>query len=120
MKRRVSAPVTGLKRIPSAMPATSSVEARCDDRSRRPWSRSPALLQVLDRLAELVADVVVRRNAACDDIGLSRSVARSPYSSRAVAKARSTSLRSFSSLIARSTYGRTGSAFVLIVLFPSA
>ena len=66
MKRRVSAPVTGLKRIPSAMPAIRSVEPRDPTSAPLPLEPVARAAQVLDRVAELVADVVVGRDAARD------------------------------------------------------
>ena len=55
---RVSGPVTGLKRMPSAMPAISSVVLRplCDSLALEPVGRAP---QIVDRGPELVADLVV-------------------------------------------------------------
>ena len=66
MKRRVSAPVTGLKRIPSAMPAISSVESRLPERSFLPWRRSLALRRSSIASRSLSRIVVVRRDAARD------------------------------------------------------
>ena len=59
---RVAGPVTGLKRMPSAMPAMSSVALRplC---SFLPWTRSAACAQLVDGLLELVLDVLVGRDA---------------------------------------------------------
>ena len=66
MNRRVSGPVTGLKRIPSAMPVTSSVEPRMPRALLLALEPVARAAQVLDRVAELVADLVVGRDAARD------------------------------------------------------
>ena len=101
MKCRVSAPVTGLKRIPSAIPRRAGSR-----RDRRPLAAALEALagaaEVLDRLAELVADVVVGRDPARDHDRLAPVADRARRTAHAPSpKARSTSWRSFSSFIAR-------------------
>jgi hypothetical protein len=71
---RVAGPVTGLKRMPSAMPAMSSVALRAVC-SFLPWTRS-LRAQLVDGLLQLVLDVLVGRDARGDVV-----TPRSPISS---------------------------------------
>ena len=104
-QRRVSGPVIGLKRIPSATPGDQQrgVPAGVVLLALEPVSGVP---QVVDGVAQLVANLVVRRDTRRDR-DRAAAAEQLVVELRAVPNALITSSRSFSSRSARSTYGLT-------------